>query len=487
VDYVRGLSAGVKANCWQLAEAAGHANPYRMQALLRTCRWRWEDLRSGLPALALAWLPHDADDLIGPGIAFDETAQLKDGDATACVAPQHAGCTGHVENCVTTVYAVWVTTAGQAWADSGVFMPERWEKDRRRRRAAGIPGSLRHKTKPQLAREQLERLLDVRMPARWIAFDEVYTRSSRLRGACEERGLPYVGIAPRDFRITLPSGKVIKAEEALRDAVFERRSCGNGSKGPRYSDWALIATASPRRFLLIRRSVSRPDHVTFCICWAPQEVPATMTLFVSIAGRRWPCEETFKAGKDIHGWDQCQARGFEAICRHSALTALAQLRHAAIRNALCGDITVTASSQQQQQEEEEEEEEEEKKKKKKKKKKAELEQESAADLGIPLGDAPVPSRPGQPCPSGIAAIKLTIAETARLARLARQHAAGLISDARLAFHLRWSRWRRRHQARARWHHYSARLAAAATVTDANQKEVTLCNRRVGTITSQNAA
>ena len=99
-DYVRGLSAGVKANCWQLAEAAGYENPYRMQALLRTCRWRWEDLRSELPALALAWLPHDADDLIGPGIAFDETAQLKDGDATACAAPQHAGCTGHVENCV---------------------------------------------------------------------------------------------------------------------------------------------------------------------------------------------------------------------------------------------------------------------------------------------------------------------------------------------------------------------------------------------------
>ena len=56
-----------------------------------------------------------------------------------------------------------------------------------------------------------------------------------------------------------------------------------------------------------------------------------------------------------------------------------------------------------------------------------MEQESAADLGIPLADAPVPSRPGQPCPSGIAAIKLTIAETARLARLARQHAAGLPS------------------------------------------------------------
>ena len=47
------------------------------------------------------------------------------------------------------------------------------------------------------------------------------------------------------------------------------------------------------------------------------------------------------------------------------------------------------------------------------------------------------------------------AKTARLASLARQHAVGLISDARLNFHLRWSRWRRRHQARARWRHYSA--------------------------------
>ena len=48
---------------------------------------------------------------------------------------------------------------------------------------------------------------------------------------------------------------------------------------------------------------------------------------------------------------------------------------------------------------------------------------SDADLGIPLGDAPVPARPGQPCPGGIGAIKLTVAETARLTRLARQHLA----------------------------------------------------------------
>jgi hypothetical protein len=73
-----------------------------------------QSLRAQLPGLAAAWLPHEADDLIGPGIAIDETAQLKDGDATACVALQHAGCTGQVENCVTTVFSAYVTTSGQA-------------------------------------------------------------------------------------------------------------------------------------------------------------------------------------------------------------------------------------------------------------------------------------------------------------------------------------------------------------------------------------
>jgi hypothetical protein len=55
-----------------------------------------------------------------------------------------------------------------------------------------------------------------------------------------------------------------------------------------------------------------------------------------------------------------------------------------------------------------------------------------------------------------------VAETARLTRLAASAISGLITRARLAFALRWSARRRRHQAAARWHDHSARLQAAAT-------------------------
>ena len=181
-------------------------------------------------------------------------------------------------------------------------------------------------------------------PARWVAFDEVYGRSEALRTKAAGHGLAYVGIIPCDYRIRLPSGTAIRAEQAVEHAVFERRSVGNGSKGPRFSDWAMTATAVPGQYLLIRRLLSRPDSYTFYLCWAPPDRPATMTYFITIAGRRWPVEETFETGKDVFGWDQTQVRSWDGICRHTALAALAQLRAAAIRNTITAGITLPAAN-----------------------------------------------------------------------------------------------------------------------------------------------
>ncbi len=45
--YLSALAPGVKANCWSVAEEAGHEGPHRMQALLGAYRWDWKDLRAG--------------------------------------------------------------------------------------------------------------------------------------------------------------------------------------------------------------------------------------------------------------------------------------------------------------------------------------------------------------------------------------------------------------------------------------------------------
>ena len=82
--------------------------------------------------------------------------------------------------------------------------------------------------------------------------------------------------------------------------------------------------------------------------------------------------------------------------RHTALAALAQLRAAAIRGALDGSITLPAAGPAGE------------------RAPGSDRGISDAELQIPLGDAPVPDRGGQPCPAGIAPIRLSIAETIRL-------------------------------------------------------------------------
>jgi hypothetical protein len=144
--YILALGRDVRANCWDLSEKAGlEPGDDTFHRLLGRYRWSWERGREMLPLLAQEALgtdPH-ADDEIGPGLAVDETTDLKRGAATACVSPQHSGVTGKTENCVTWVFSALVTAAGQCWGWFDLYMPECWAQDPKRRKKAGIPRGLR--------------------------------------------------------------------------------------------------------------------------------------------------------------------------------------------------------------------------------------------------------------------------------------------------------------------------------------------------------
>jgi SRSO17 transposase len=65
---------GDRRSCWQLAEAAGHATPRRLQALLAEHAWDWE---AALRALQRFIVDHLGDP--GAVLVIDETAELKRG------------------------------------------------------------------------------------------------------------------------------------------------------------------------------------------------------------------------------------------------------------------------------------------------------------------------------------------------------------------------------------------------------------------------
>ena len=116
-------------------------------------------------------------------------------------------------------------------------------------------------TKTELARDMITGAVSTAVPFGWVAGDEVYGRSSKLRQDCEQAGKGYVFAVPVNFTAALPSGRRVTVALLARlipAAAWETRSCGRGCKGHRDYAWAWAATCSPRHWVLIRRSLSRP-------------------------------------------------------------------------------------------------------------------------------------------------------------------------------------------------------------------------------------
>jgi SRSO17 transposase len=433
-SYVDALLAepGDRRSCWQLAEATGHPTPRRMQALLAGHAW---DHAAALAALQKFILGHlDDPQAI---LVLDETAELKQGQMTVGVARQHAGITGQVENCQTVVNCAYVTGRGHALFDFRLYLPRSWCEDESRRERAHVPADVEFATKTELGTQMITGAIGAGVRFGWAAADEVYGRSSKLRAACEQAGKGYVLAVPCDFKVALhPRRGKVRADAAARRvpaAGWETRSCGRGCKGHRDYQWAWLATASPRHYLLLRRSIADPSELAYFYCHAPADRPVSLAVLISVAGRRWPVEECHQQAKGQAGLDQHQVRLWQSFHRHTVLSmcALALLAIAAARpaaapltpGAAAGDTVPDAAAAQPA---------------------------DWADTGI------LPASADEPPPEDPGLVKVSVPEARRLLRLAT---TPMTAAARQAGHA-WSRWRRRHQARARYHHYQARLRAS---------------------------
>ena len=122
---------------------------------------------------------------------LDETGFLKNGTKSAGVARQYSGTAGRIENQQIGVFMAYATSLGCAFLDCALYIPDEWLKDRARCREAGIPTDLPFQTKPQLAQTMLERAKAARIPARWVVADSVYS-SDELRLWLQAQGYQYM-------------------------------------------------------------------------------------------------------------------------------------------------------------------------------------------------------------------------------------------------------------------------------------------------------
>jgi SRSO17 transposase len=396
--FVRGLLADLpRKNCWTLAEHAGNPNPDGMQHLLGRAVWDHDAVRDDVRDYLVEHLGDP-----GAVLVVDETGDLKKGITTVGVQRQYTGTAGRIENAQVAVYLVYATDAGHAVIDRELYLPRAWTCDPERLEAAGVPDDVRFATKPALATAMISRALDAGVPAAWVTGDEVYGTNPGLRAELEARGVGYVLAVACDHRV-VAGGDTYRADALLGRVPARAWQCvsaGKGAKGHRYYDWAFIRLdhhdPSPGGQAAQHWLLVRRNQRTGELAFYRCWMPRPVLLatLVGVAGARWTIEERFQTGKGLVGLDQHQVRRWRSWYRW---TTLAMLAHAFLVVAALAEGT------------------------------------------------------RHPAPPGL--IRLTCNEIQHL------YAALIATPARdISHRLRWSRWRRRHQARARTSHYRRQAA-----------------------------
>jgi SRSO17 transposase len=340
--------------------------------------------------------------------ALDETGQEKKGESTAGVKRQHMGCADGVANGINTVHLSYVREKiGHALIGFRQWIPEEQVKDVRAFLRMALPLSLTFLTKGELAIEILKEAYAEGIFFDFICGDEVYGACTKLREYLESVRQAYVLRVRKNFYLTFRDESVLTCEDAvkkmLRARNWEIRSAGRGSKGERWYAWAWIMV-DDRHCLLVRRHLSSGD-LAFHYCYVPEGQRPSLSRLIRAAGLRWPVEEGFEFSKDCFGLDQSQVRLYHAIARHTVLV-MAAFAACAVTAALLGDRTDTQAER--------------------------------------------PTSPDQSPPADFGLVPLSVPEIGRLLASHPPYRSGHAE--------RWSEFRRRHQARARWYHQRARLA-----------------------------
>lgn len=320
--FVLGLLAELpRKNCWTIAEHAGEASPEGMQHFLGRAAWRADEVRDVVRELVVEHFG-DPDGVL----VLDETGDLKKGVRTVGVQRQYTGTAGRVENAQVAVYLAYATASGHALIDRRLYLPQSWTTDPDRCAAAGIPDHVTFATKPALGAEMVRAALDAGVPASAVTGDEVYGNDPRLRSELEFRAIPYVLAISCSHRLGTGPARMRADELAsiIPERSWQSRSAGAGTKGHRDYDWAYLPVETHlehgTRWLLLRRH-RRTGELAFYRCYAPTEKP--LTILVRIAGRRWPVEESFQAGKELAGLDEHQVRRWDSWHRWVTLSMLA--------------------------------------------------------------------------------------------------------------------------------------------------------------------
>lgn len=308
-----------------------------------------------------AALLKEADRLVGDPAGFlviDDTALPKKGQHSVGVAPQYASSLGKTSNCQSLVSVTLASREVPVMVGLRLFLPESWTGDAERMTRARVPlDRQKALTKPEIAIEEIDRVIASGVRFGCVLADAGYGSSGPFRQALSERGLLWaVGLSrrqnvyPADIGLVFPVAErgrrrqyhmpdrpPVSAEAMLSGEKWRKISWRRGTKGRLSCFFAArrvrIAEGHKHRMLDNRMQCMPGDEV-----WLVGErrstgeqkyyvsnlpVDATLKALAAAIKARWICEQAHQQLKEELGLDHFEGRSWTGLHRHALMTMIA--------------------------------------------------------------------------------------------------------------------------------------------------------------------
>jgi SRSO17 transposase len=288
-------------------------------------------------------------------LVFDPSAFPKKGKASVGVQRQWCGRLGKIDNCQVGLYLAYVGRTEHALVDVRLYLPKEWTRDRQRRDEAGVPRTVRFRTRHELALEMLDERGPL-LPHAWISGDDELGRCTWFRQELRSRGECYLLAVPsntsvRDLtapdppydghgrRPSVPFTRVDRWCAAVPEAAWRTIAIRAGEKGPVtvQAVWTLVQARTAGR---------RADVVEILVVFREAQGDGTWKhdYLLSNAPVDTPLVEFARVFKAQHRVEEClqRAKGEAGLADYEVRTWRGWYHHQALALTATWFLTVEA-------------------------------------------------------------------------------------------------------------------------------------------------
>jgi SRSO17 transposase len=341
-DYCSGLLAtegrrSVEPMAAVTAPARVSAQHQKLLHFVANAPWSDEQMLAKVRELVMPSLTR-----AGPieGWIIDDTSFPKKGRHSVGVHHQYCGQLGKQANCQVAVTLSIANHQGSLPIAYRLYLPRAWTDDRSRRAKAHVPPSVRFKTKPQLALEQIRAALMAGVAPGVVLMDASYGTNSVLRQAIMDLGLRYVAAIistvkvspvreddPKPRRVSVEALARSLAKHAWRTVTW--RDGSNTKLKSRFARVRVRVRERPRRgeahiaeeTLLIEWPKDEAAPTKYWLATTAEDVP--LRDLVDLAKLRWRIERDYQDLKQEIGLGHYEGRTWRGFHHHGTLSIAA--------------------------------------------------------------------------------------------------------------------------------------------------------------------